>query len=133
VIAFTNHLLDINQYELDKVRPADIIERQDKEIWVVREQPIDTDLSPRYSYVLEGNFLRIPLFPYMAQEEPALAVALGGKVFFLALAEWQAWRPEHAQRLYVVRVHCVMGRPVQQVPDHLRFWCGLAMQLKERP
>ena len=132
MIQFNFQLLDINQYELDKVRPAEIIERREKDCWVVREQPFDTAVSPRYSYAREGNFLRVPLFPYLAQNDFALAIGLGLKLGTLNVIEWQADRPDMARRYEAVYAHVVMGHPVQQWPDNIRFWCGVAMLLKER-
>lgn len=132
MIAFSVSRIDIRQYELDKVRPADIIERQERELWAVREQPFHTDLSPRYLWAQSEGFVRVPLFPYLSAPEPDMAVGLGVQLGLLALHEWEEWAGrQYLPRLLAVRAHLSYGHPVQDLGTNLRFWLGVALLIKE--
>lgn len=129
----TSSELDIEQYELNKTRPADIIPRGDREIWLVREKPIETDLSPRFLWASEGTHVQIPLYPYIARGlEPARAMALAAKLGALLVDEAQPWLPRQ-RPLFFERLHIVIGHPVQDMTNALRFWVGFALLVKEGP
>jgi hypothetical protein len=130
-VYITSSELDIEQYELDKTRPADILPRGDREVWLVREKPIETDISPRFLWASEGTHVQIPLYPYLARGlEPARAMAMAAKLGALLMAEAYPWLPR--DRPYVFeRLHITLGHPVQEMSSTLRFWIGFALLVKE--
>jgi hypothetical protein len=127
----TSTELDIEQYELNKTRPADILLRGDREVWLVREKPIETDLSPRFLWASEGTHVQIPLYPYIARgTEPPRAMAMAAKLGALLIEEAQPWLPPQTM---IERLHIVIGHPIQDMTNALRFWIGFAMLIKEAP
>jgi hypothetical protein len=131
---FTVEELAIEQYELDKIRPATIIDRNEGEIWLVREQPFETELSPRYLMTVEHAHVRIPLFPYLTRgTTPSVAMGMAMKLGILAVNELYDSIGRHiVPQVDIVRTHIVLGQPVQDLSSSLRFWCGVGFLITRR-
>jgi hypothetical protein len=130
---FTNDNIDIEQYELDKIRPASLVRRGERELWIVREQPVETELSPRYLWVLEGTHVKVPLFPHLVSGvEPAIAMAASSKFGVIVISDLYEWLGPPATRIEIVRTHITVGHPVQDMSNGFRFWVGFAFQVRER-
>lgn len=128
----TSDELAIDQYELDKVRPATIIEREEDAKWVVRETPLLTNLDGRFLWTIEHGHVRIPLFPYLTpNKEPPRAMAIAAKLGVMLVAEFYDWLGfRDAPLVHIERLHISIGHPIQETASGLRFWLGFAMQLK---
>ena len=128
----THQVLDIAKYEERQFRPATIIDRKPAERWLVRDRPIGVNEKPTidWGWVMRGEHVRIPLFPYLANgNNPAVALAYAAQLAFQAMSAISS-------KVEVQRVHIVVGDPVQEtdIPDGppvLRFWMGFGFSIKD--
>ena len=127
----THQVLDIEAYEARQQLPTLILERGAAEHWLVRNKPVGVVEKPStdWSMTDSGGFVRIPLFPYIANgSHPSTAVAYAMEVALQCLTMVGSDR--------VKRIHLVIGDPVQQVtlPGEttpvLRFWVGFAFSVR---
>lgn len=130
----THEVLDIQQYEANQWRPATVIDRKPAERWLVRDLPIGVNDKPtkEWGWVLEGQHVRIPLFPYISNSSnPSVAIAFACELAFRIVSML-------SENVKIKRVHVVVGDPVQEVTDIpdapgplLRFWIGFGFAIRE--
>lgn len=122
-ITFEN--LDIGVYEARKVKPASVVERGPRDLWVIREQPLGTELSPPWLSSLNGEHFQVPLHSYRTNgTEPSNAMAFAFQLGVQAGLEMlvSGYRP--------TRMHLVFGSPVQEENGTLQFWVGVAFRVE---
>lgn len=114
-------MLDIEQFEAQKIIPAVIVNRKSGENWLVLDLPLNVDApaSEKWGTAASGDAVRVPLFPYLAGSlEPAHAMAFAFELGFRA-----SQMAGHAAR----HLHIAVGKPIQETGEHLRFWIGFAL------
>lgn len=136
IMEVTNHILDIEEYEKQKHRPATIVGRTSPELWLVRERPFGVKEEPTvlWGTCQSGEHVRIPLFPYLVNgNRPATALALASDLSLRAIHTIMA-----GHDVDVLRVHTAYGEPVQEVDGMaegggsvLRFWFGIAFVIRK--
>jgi|SRR5579875_1362172 hypothetical protein len=129
MLVTTDHL-DICSYERSGLAPATILPRQPNEFWLVRETPLESDLAHPWSIVYSEDQFRVPLHPYRTNGKSLeIAIGLGAKLSARFLWEVLQQLDPGAK---VVRLHMSLGRPLFEVSDGWRFWCGFAAQIKKK-
>lgn len=98
--------------------------RERLEEWYVPDKPIQIGRPTSWSYFRQGDFVAIPLFPYLVRPDPDLAMAFSATLMANC---WSHFRSE------ILRLHIVTGVPVESAEgEHaglLRFWFGFAITL----
>lgn len=119
--------LDISRYEAQKIKPATLIPRKIGEVWLIRETPMETALSPTWSTASEGEYVRVPLFPYLVRgTEPSEVVAVAFK--FGAQAGIDLYLA--GEMITPLAMHISVGHPVVDLGSSLRFWLGFAFLVR---
>jgi len=121
----TAQFLDITPFMDQGVAPQLCLPREPDSIWRVRQQPIQPGVfqpQPQaWSTVKEGDLVRIPLIPYRTSsrnpEEVLLAAIQIGQRNVREFSE-------------LLRIHLVVGDPIQDLEEHnaFRFWLGVAVR-----
>jgi hypothetical protein len=132
-VEITHQILNITEYEAKQLRPATVVDRKPAERWLVRELPIGIADKPtkEWGWVLEGQHVRIPLFPYLVNGTlPSVALAYACELAVKVSLSINS-------QVDIRRVHVVVGDPVQEItdipdsPPVLRFWLGFGFSIKE--
>lgn len=108
-------------------KPEQIIQRGPNETWMVPDGPVVVGQPVDWSLTKQGDYVKIPVIPYLLNKEPDLAMA-----FMLAIALNCAFELNHA----VSRLHIVTGVPLEALPENpnsglgLRLWIGFGVLLR---
>lgn len=125
ILAVTHNTVDVAPYEEQGHLPAVIIPRTAAEAWYVRCLPL-LEVGAGWEWNLEGTHLRVPLFPYIIRgTDPELAITFGVQLGLQAM--WEVAGGDE-----IVRVHLAVGYPTEDCGDHLRYWMGVAVLLRQR-
>lgn len=127
----TSDVLDVSKYLEENFEPATLIGRVGKK-WLIRDLPFDF-FAPEgvkvrrdaWATCSEGDFVRIPIFPYCARcDDPVVAVGYAFELGLKALKYAQEFRFD----VNISQIHIALGHPVEeqivQGRPVLRFWLG---------
>jgi len=127
---FTTERIDVQKYVDAKILPSTRVERAGVQIWLVREEPVDSPKTgAAWSFATEGNIAHIPLFPYIsASEEPD---GYGHFIWVVATRTVaEALGTIDMRKKKIRRLHTAFGYPVEKCGDGFKFWAGVALLLE---
>jgi hypothetical protein len=130
-VELSHDILDVQSYTVSGQRPAMVIKRAATSLWLVREQPVGIENANAWSWANAGEFVRIPLHPYLTpKQDPATALAYAYQLGFRA-------RDAVGDVGVIDRLHMVLGSPVEELHDGsralgFRFWLGFAVSVMVR-
>ena len=124
----TFNRIDLAAVEAAGSKPADLVLRgHPSEVWYTPWSPLDFQNPPDWRYTKKGDFVHIPLFPYLVNTSPTDAI---GYAFQLGVRAMHDLGGKPVRRL-----HLVLGEPAHQVHDELsgelrwQFFLGFGVVL----
>lgn len=108
-------------------RPTLQLPRERLQEWWVVDKPTVIGQPSSWSIFKQGEYVAIPLFPYLLNREPDLSLA-----FMLAQALSVKLELGHRS---VSHLHIATGVPVEALPEDpssefgIRYWCGFGLIL----
>lgn len=120
--------IDVSAATQSGVSPYDIIQRtpSDRE-WLIAATPIQFDQSLSWQNTIKGEYVHIPLFPYLTANRPTdvigYAVQLGARTLY------------DLQGRKILRMHLAIGEPVNYLEDvsfdgpRLQFYLGVGIKV----
>lgn len=101
----THARLDLEAYD-GSTKPAQVIARQAREIWIVAHSPIALDKPIDWRTHRKEDHVYIPLMPYLTSSEPELALAFMFELGCRVKVDFG--RP-------IRRLHIVTGHPIHEI------------------
>ena len=108
--------------------PYDIVPRvaSDRE-WLAAFSPVQFDSQIDWRNTVKGDYVNIPLFPYLAPNRPTDVIGYATQLGARILHDMQGRK--------VVRMHLSLGEPANYIEDasfdgpRLQFYLGVGIQL----
>jgi len=128
----TTDVLDIESYEKRRLTPASLVRRHGY-TWLTRDKPLLLDVADdnhSWGYCQEGDFVRIPMFPYLTKgQDPTVAM---GFAFELGFRARDFIDPSYE----VTHLHITLGHPVcdytlSDGSKTIRFWLGFGFVVRK--
>lgn len=123
----THMRVDISGCLAKNQRPAAVVERQGREMWLVADAPVQMDQPIIWANTRQGESVYIPMVPYLTHSEPDLSLAFMLQLGIKIGAE--LGRP-------VKHLHIATGHPVKETFDAaggsgLRYFVGFGVVLED--
>lgn len=113
--------------------PVDVIDRgHASALWVVSMEPLTTaeETPPVFAHVKSGEFVSIPMVPYIVRAHPAKAY---GFLMGIGLRAGMSLAKTDLGRKYEIdQIHLALGDVVEQLEGAVRFYGGFAARLRNR-
>lgn len=101
--------------------PERVFQRKPNDIWRVRCTPLapDQNEATDWTLVRDGDLVRVPLVPYLCDADVSVCMAavLERGIMLGAL-----------RQLSFDEMYVVMGKTIESIDDHYRFWLGVAIK-----
>lgn len=128
----TLDFVNVEEFTVNQKIPEKVLRRGTDEVWQVCRVPLDQATvafgPPAWAFIRDGQLIRIPLVPYTTDADGATSVAAAIE---RGLSIGQL---VYVQQQLPVRVHIIVGRPVEQLVAAgdtgllYRFWLGFAIR-----
>ena len=136
IVRTTHSVVDLAACRANGCPPGDVIPREGvADRWLVAARPIvgpdgnPAAGGPRWTEVATGRHVHVPLIPYRAPRDGALAAAFAAQLGALAVLQTGAYR--------AVRLHLVVGDAIDDLAptgaDAFGLHLGFALQVEGPP